>query len=146
MPLPGSILNSPQPMMHTSEFRFKWTHDAAAHNLAVLRCYSLDLGAAMVAQPFSAMTPASEFRPAAVLAPLLPAHPLWPRFQERILEGELGPLQEISDADCLDDVRDNHARGNHKSARGRETKLIAMLKGEVERGWQLPLPKRPHLR
>ncbi|KAI2489531.1 hypothetical protein MHU86_25062 [Fragilaria crotonensis] len=52
-------------------------------------------------------------------------------------------LREISDADRLADVRDNLARGNHKSARGHEAKLISMLKEEVERGWQLPLPRRP---
>ncbi|KAI2489241.1 hypothetical protein MHU86_25358 [Fragilaria crotonensis] len=50
-------------------------------------------------------------------------------------------LREISDADRLADVRDNLARGNHKSARGHEAKLISMLKEEVERGWQLPLPR-----
>ncbi|KAI2507884.1 hypothetical protein MHU86_6542 [Fragilaria crotonensis] len=37
-------------------------------------------------------------------------------------------LREISDADRLADVRDNLARGNHKSARGHEAKLISMLK------------------
>ncbi|KAI2510350.1 hypothetical protein MHU86_4074 [Fragilaria crotonensis] len=87
---------------------------------------------AMAAQPVSAVTPGSEFRPAALLALLLSAHPLWPRFWECILEGAEFPLQENSDADRLDDVRDNLARGNHKSARGHEAKLIAMLKEEVE--------------
>ena len=124
------------------EFRFEWTHDAAAHNLALLRRYSLDLGTAMAAQPFSAVTPGSEFRPAALLAPLLSAHPLWPHFNDRISsEGAKSSLREISDTDRLDDVRDNLARGNHKSARGHKAKLITMLKEEVERGWQLPLPR-----
>ena len=99
----------------------------------------------MAARPFSAVTPGSEFRHAALLAPLLSAHPLWPRFNELISEGAEFPLREISDADRLDNVRDNLARGNHKSARGHEAKLIAMLKDEVERGWQLPLPKEAAL-
>ncbi|KAI2501769.1 hypothetical protein MHU86_12689 [Fragilaria crotonensis] len=137
----ASILDAPQPTTHPTEFRFEWTHEAAAHNLAVLRRYALDLGAAVDAQPFSAVTPGSEFRSAALLAPLLSAHPLWSRFQERISDGADFPLREISDADRLADVRDNLARGNHKSARGHEAKLISMLKEEVERGWQLPLPR-----
>ncbi|KAI2505007.1 hypothetical protein MHU86_9450 [Fragilaria crotonensis] len=135
----------PQPTTHPTEFRFEWTHEAAAHNLAVLRRYALDLGAAVDAQPFSAVTPGSEFRSAALLAPLLSAHPLWSRFQERISDGADFPLREISDADRLADVRDNLARGNHKSARGHEAKLISMLKEEVERGWQLPLPREAAL-
>ncbi len=37
------------------------------------------------------------------------------------------------------------ARGNHKSARGHEAKLLEMLKDEEKRGWQLPLPKEAAL-
>ncbi|KAI2496591.1 hypothetical protein MHU86_17919 [Fragilaria crotonensis] len=105
----------------------------------------LDLDAALRAQPFSALTPGSEFRPTELLAPLLSAHPLWPRFQERISEGAEFPLREISDSDRLADVRANLARGNHKSARGHEAKLISMLKDEASRGWQLPLPREAAL-
>ncbi|KAI2511752.1 hypothetical protein MHU86_2646 [Fragilaria crotonensis] len=43
------------------------------------------------------------------------------------------PLREISDSDRLADVRANLARGNHKSARGHEAKLISMLKDEASR-------------
>ncbi|KAI2497777.1 hypothetical protein MHU86_16719 [Fragilaria crotonensis] len=85
-----------------------------------------------------------EFRPTELLAPLLSAHPLWPRFQERISKGRV-PLREISDSDRLADVRANLARGNHKSARGHEAKLISMLKDEASRGWQLPLPREAAL-
>ncbi|KAI2500106.1 hypothetical protein MHU86_14373 [Fragilaria crotonensis] len=76
-------------------------------------------------------------------APVRP--PLWPRFQERISEGAEFPLREISDSDRLADVRANLARGNHKSARGHEAKLISMLKDEASRGWQLPLPREAAL-
>ena len=111
----------------------------------MLKRYALDLDAALRAQPFSALTPGSEFRPTELLAPLLSAHPLWPRFQERISEGAEFPLREISDSDRLADVRANLARGNHKSARGHEAKLISMLKDEASRGWQLPLPREAAL-
>ena len=109
----ASILSAPRPATHPTEFRLEWSHDAAAHNLAVLRRYSLDLGAAIRAQPFSALTPGSEFRPPELLAPFLSAHPLWGRFQDRISEGAEFPLREISETDRLADVRANLARGNH---------------------------------
>jgi hypothetical protein len=137
----ASILHAPPPLTHPTEFRFEWSPEAASHNLAVLRRYALDVGAALHAQPFSAVSPGSEFRPPAALAPLLSAHPLWDRFLERISEGAEFPLRAISDDDRLAAVRANLARGNHKSARGHEAKLISMLKEEVEKGWQLPLPK-----
>ncbi|KAI2509946.1 hypothetical protein MHU86_4511 [Fragilaria crotonensis] len=94
---------------------------------------------------FSTISPGSEFRPAHVLAPLLSRHPLWSAFSERITDGAEFPLRDISDAERLTDVAACLARGNHKSARGHEAKLLDMLKDEVRRGWQLPLPKEAAL-
>ncbi len=130
-----SILGAPQPTTWPTEFRFEWSTEAADHNLAVLQRHALDLDIALAAQPFSSLTPGSEFRPVELLAPLLSLHPLWPKFQERISTGAEFPLREIAD------VTANLTRGNHKSAQGHKAKLIDMLKEEVERGCQLPLPK-----
>ena len=55
------------------------------------------------------------------------------------------PLRPISDDARRTDLQATLSRGNHKSARGHETKLLAMLKEEVEKGWQLPLPKEAAL-
>ena len=55
------------------------------------------------------------------------------------------PLDPISHADRRTDLAAILTRGNHKSARGHEQKLIGMLKEEVARGWQLPLPKEAAL-
>jgi hypothetical protein len=55
------------------------------------------------------------------------------------------PLLDIPDDERLSSVRANLARGNHKSARNHKHSLISMLKGEAERGWQLPLPKEAAL-
>jgi hypothetical protein len=128
----ASILGAPQPTTQPTEFRFKWSIASAEHNLAVLQRHALDLETALAAQPFSSLTPGSEFRPVALLAPLLSMHPLWPKFLERISTGAELPLREIADADRI---------GNHKSAQGHEAKLIDMLKEEVDRGWQVPLPR-----
>ena len=140
-----AILDATQPRTHPTAFVFDWTPAAAAHNLAVLRRHAGDLRVALAAQPFSTLSPGSEFRSAQILAPLLSRHPLWPAFAERITDGAEFPLFDISDADRLADVAASLARGNHKSARGHEAKLLEMLKDEVKRGWQLPLPKEAAL-
>jgi hypothetical protein len=140
-----AILAYRHPPTQPSEFRFEWSADAAAHNWELLRRHDRDLGAALRAQPFSTLTFGSEFRPAHLLAPLLSLHPLWGRFLERITDGAAFPLRDISDADRLSAVRANLARGNHESAQIHERSLISMLKDEVERGWQLPLPKEAAL-
>ncbi|KAI2503601.1 hypothetical protein MHU86_10888 [Fragilaria crotonensis] len=63
--------------------------------------------------------------------PLLSAHPLAAFSGAHLRRGRV-PLREISDSDRLADVRANLARGNHKSARGHEAKLISMLKDEAQ--------------
>ncbi len=68
-------------------------------------------------------------------------HPLWPKFQERISNSAEFTLLEIADADRIADVHANLTRSNHKLAQGHEARLIDMLQEEVERGWQLPLPR-----
>ena len=140
-----AILAAPPPRTHTTEFFFEWTPAAATHNLAVLRRYGVDLRTALAAQLFSTLSPGSEFRPARLLAPLLSRHPLWAVFAERITAGAEFPLVDIPDAARLEDVTATLARGNHKSSRGHETKLLEMLKDEMKRGWQLPLPKEAAL-
>jgi hypothetical protein len=132
-------LGAPKPTTQPTKFRFEWSIAAADHNLAVLQKHALDLETALAAQPFSSLTPGSEFQPSKLLAPLLWMHPLWPKFQERISNGAEFPLREI--ADRIADVHANLTRGNHKSAQGHEARLIDMLKEEVEQGWQLPLPR-----
>jgi hypothetical protein len=134
-------LGAPHSTTQPTEFRFEWSIAAADHNLAVLQKHALDLETALAAQPFSSLTPGSEFRPVKLLAPLLSMHPLWPKFQERISNGAEFPLREIADADRIADVHANLTRGNHKSAQGHEARLIDMPKDKVERGWQLPLPR-----
>ena len=120
-----AILDAPPSRTHTTAFHFDWTPAAAAHNLAVLRRYKGDLRVALASQPFSTISPGSEFRPAHLLAPLLSCHPLWSAFANRITDGAEFPLRDIPDAERLADVAASLARGNHKSARGHEAKQAA---------------------
>jgi hypothetical protein len=128
-----------------SVFQFRLSPAAAVHNMSVLRSHSFDLAQAFAAQPFSTLTIGSEFREPSLLAPLLSSHPLWRRFHDCIALGASFPLHPIDDAARLADVTANLSRGNHKSARSHEAKLVSMLSEEVEKGWQLPLPHRAPL-
>ena len=57
----SSILAWETPTPLPSEFLFEWSPSTAQHNLQVLRRYQMDLDAAIWAQPFSGITPGSEF-------------------------------------------------------------------------------------
>jgi hypothetical protein len=140
-----AILAAPQPRTHTTEFVFEWTTAAATLNHAVIRRHGGNLRSALAAQPFSMHLPGSEFRLAHQLVPLLSRHPLWALFADWITDGAEFPLVNIPDAERLADVTAALANGNHKSACGHEATLFEMLKDEVKRGWQLPLPRAASL-
>ena len=105
-----------------------------------MAAHNWDLVAIIQLHPFCAITPGSEIRRSPLLAPLLDSHPLWHRFSERIDIGSHHPLLPISEPDRIRDLQAMLSRGNHKSARMHEAKLLPMLQDEVTRGWQLPLP------
>jgi hypothetical protein len=87
-----AILAAPQPRTHTTEFVFEWTTAAATHIFAVIRRYGGNLRAALAAQPFSTLSPGSEFRLAHQLAPLLSRHPygrLLPSGLQKVLNSPL---------------------------------------------------------
>ena len=118
---------------HTHDrIRFEWTTAAATHNLAIIRRYGGNLRTPLAAQPFSTLSPGSEFRLAHQLAPLLLRHPFWAAFAELSTNGAEFPLVHIPDAEQLSNVTATLARGNHKSVRGHEAKLLEMLKDEVK--------------
>ena len=139
----SAVLHLPPVQTRLVAFRFVWSDDAARHNLAILRKFRLDLAAALAAQPFSTITPGSEFPPSPLLAPLLSHHQLWPRFREHITLGAEFPLTAIADADRRADLQAILSRrGNHKSVRGHEAKLTVMLKEECQEGGNYLCPRK----
>ncbi len=136
-----SILDWTSPPTQKPEFSFRWTDLAARKNYEILQLYDMDIEAALSAQPFSALTVGSEFRPVPVLEPLLYFHPLWNRVKQWLTFGVQYPLRPIPDEDRTIDLQANDARGNHKSALAHDERITKMLKEEVERGWQLILPR-----
>lgn len=141
-----AINNWETPAPLPTEFRFSWDKAAATHNLKVLEQYDMDLERALRSQPFSSLTFGSEFRPVPVLEPLFGRHPLWPRVRTYLLQGVQHPVSPIAEVDRLHDLGQMVQYGNHKSAQQELPRLINMLKDEVKRTWQLPLPRRALVR
>lgn len=136
-----SILAWEAPPTQRPLFSFRFTELAAKKNWEILRNYDLDLGQALAAQPFSTLTTGSEFRPAAVLEPLCRFHPLWHRVRSYLTKGVRYPLAPLDETERVADLLSNFERGNHKSAVKNAERLGLMLSAEVERGWQLLLPR-----
>ena len=139
------VLAWQSPATQTPEFSFRWTKVAAAKNLELLQSYDMDLGRALDAQPFSTLTIGSEFRPPDVLEEVCGNHPLWSRVRRWLTTGVEHPLRPIPEDERLEDVKENLARGNHLSARRNEAQLLSMLQKEVQKGWQLILPREAAL-
>jgi len=68
-------------------------------------------------------------------------HPLWPRVQRWLTVGVDYPLEPITADERMIDLQANLERGNHQSALYNHERLVNMLTDEVQRGWQLLLPK-----
>ena len=81
------ILATPSPFQK-SEFKFHWTPGAASHNWSILETYQLDHHRALLGQAGSSLTFGSELRSIELLQPLLQDHPLWPRLQRWLTQGE----------------------------------------------------------
>ena len=121
-------------------FDFNLTRQAAANNFAILEQNDFNLERLLLNDGLSPLMPGSEFRPVALLAPLLEGHPFWPRLRRSLLIGATMDLEDISEDQrhaILDTAMDY---GNHKSAATHGDKLLPSLEKEVKKGWHLPLP------
>ena len=137
----GEALDWTGPPCQATEFQFEWSSTAATHNWSILEQYGLNFQQALEAQPISAVTPGSEFRPVSKLAHFLSEHPLWPNCSRWLTTGVEFPLAPLSEEDRMQDLEATLARGNHKTADKWKAEIEQALKKEVQRGWQLPLPK-----
>ncbi|KAI2497940.1 hypothetical protein MHU86_16546 [Fragilaria crotonensis] len=97
--------------------------------------------AAVDAQPFSAVTPGSNFDPPRSWRRSSP-HPLWSRFQERISDGADFPPRDFRRRPPRRRPRQPRPWQSQIGPRPR-SEVDINAKEEVERGWQLPLPRRP---
>jgi hypothetical protein len=135
------ILGWKSPAPTHPKFQFFWNKQATKHNLSILEYYNMDLDRALRSQPFGALTFGSKFRPVNMLAPLFGCHPLWHQVQRYLTEGTSPPVTPIAEKDRLHDLGQMLKTGNHKSAEKEHEHLVGMLREEVQRMWQLPLPR-----
>jgi hypothetical protein len=116
------------------------TEWAARTNLEILESYNYDLQAILLEDAHPPLCPGSEFRPTAILDPLLQGHPLWPRAKKTLMHGAHLQVEPIEEDPRLQDLLEAIEFGNHKSAIKYGPKLLLIFGREVEKGWQLTLP------
>jgi hypothetical protein len=134
------LVGLPPCKVHAPSLLLQATAQAAAHNWELLRAKGGSLFRLLREQPFSVLSPGSEFRPATSLATLLGSHPLWPRCHTALTHGASYPLEAYSDADMALDLSAQLARGNHKSAKQRIDVLAALNSTDVTHGYSFCLP------
>ena len=133
-------MNLPPRKIHLPSILLQATAQAATQNWKLLREKGGSLARLLLEQPFSVLSPGSEFRPVSDLAELLGSHPLWPRWNETLTHGASYPLEDYSDDDMALDLSEQLARGNHKSAQARLEVLMELNSTDVEYGYSLCLP------
>jgi hypothetical protein len=70
---------------------------AARTNLEILESYNYDLQAILLEDAHSPLCPGSEFRPTAILDPVLQGHPLWARAKKTLMHGAHLPVEPIKE-------------------------------------------------
>jgi hypothetical protein len=113
-------------------FKFKLTELAARTNLEILDSYNYDLQAILLEDAHSPLRPVSEFRPTAILDPVLQGHPLWLRAKKTLMHGAHLPVEPIEEEPRLQDLLEAIEFGNHKSATKDGPKLLSIFGKEVE--------------
>jgi hypothetical protein len=115
-------------------FKFKLTELAARTNLEILESYNYDLQTILLEDAHSLLRPGSEFRPTAILDPVLQGHPLWSRAKKTLIHGAHLPVEPIEEEPRLQDLLEAIEFGNQKSATKDGPKLLSIFGREVEQG------------
>jgi hypothetical protein len=126
--------------VHLPSIVLQATAAAATQNWKLLQEKGGSLSRLLLEQPFSVLSPGSEFRPVPDLAELLSSHPLWPRWKEVLTHGASYPLEPYSNEEMALDLTDQLARGNHKSANNCLDVLTTLNSVDVEHGYSFCLP------
>ena len=123
--------------------QFEWSRAAAHHNFHALQSAQFSLERLLAHAPWSPLSFGSEFRPVHLLAPLLRHHPLWPNVHRWLTRGVSFPLDPLPEADRLQDLRLNLARGNHKSATAHMGTVISLLQDKSGAAGRFPSHRPP---
>jgi hypothetical protein len=120
--------------VHLPSILFQATTQAASRIWELLCEKGGSLARLLLDQPFSVLSPGSEYRPVTALAKLLGGHPLWPRGNDVLSHGASYPLEDYSDGEMALDLSKQLARGNHKSVQQCLAVLTALNSTNTEHG------------
>ena len=134
------VIETPPVPRSATPFIFEFSTEAAEHNAELLRRHNFNVHAAVYGDRSSILYFGAEFRSIAQFRTFLEGHPLWHRMEQTLRFGARYPLLPLDDATQQQDLEAAIEYGNHKSARKHGTAVLAALRNEVKRGWQLPLP------
>lgn len=123
-------------------FIFENSIQAAEWNSKVLKSYQYDYEKAVSAQPFSMVTPGSEFRDIQHIQMIWKYRENWIKLHDIITQGVTYPLQDCpSEQVRMSDLKACVSRGNHKSALKRENAkaLTKAIEKEVKACFLIPI-------
>ncbi len=132
---PIATLHRPQPSV-----QFQASAKAALHNWKMLKEKGNNLLRLLLEQPFSVMTPGSEFWPVEHLAGLLASYLLWGQWEEGLNHQVAYPLDPYINQDMKLDPAAQFERGNHQSAKASLGVLDKLNAKDVEYGYSFCLP------
>jgi hypothetical protein len=137
------LASLPPCKVHLPSILFQATTQAAAWNWELLREKGGSLAQLLLEQPFSVLSPGSEFRPITALAKLLGSHLLWPQWNEALSHGASYPLEDYSNGEMAINLYEQLAQGgrNYKSAQQCLAVLMALNSTDVEHEYSLCLPE-----
>jgi hypothetical protein len=108
--------SEPPSLQGSSTFNpFPSHHPGSYTELELLCEKGGSLARLLLEQPFSVLSPGSQFRPVTALAKLLGGHLLWPRWNNVLSHGASYPLEDYSNGEMALDLSEQLAQGNHKS-------------------------------
>ncbi len=132
------------PRPNPSQFEFKNTKAAAQANYDLLKAHDFDLAQILEKEHNTVTSPAYEFRPREVVEPLLDLSSDATKLKRICFEGIRYPFRndvDLSDATRIGDIKYWLKKGNNKSARGKTTFIQDAITKEIERGWQIAIPR-----
>ena len=135
-----SCLHTKPRLIRSAQFRFDTSDTSLTHNWSVIESHSCDFHTIMAAHADTPLGFGSEFRLPSTLAPILHHHPWWERLHRTLTSGAelFAPLPD-ENARRLD-LAEAMAFGNHSGATDQPDLLRDILRQEITKGWQIPIP------
>ena len=130
--------------MNLPPFCFDLSDEAVSHNFEILQKNNFSLEKVLNSSDFSLCHFGSEFKETKILERLFSLHPYWPRMKRILEEGTSYKYnkEDLSESIQKLDLEAALSRGNHKSAKVKESILEKAFIKEVKLSYQLPL--KPH--